>query len=249
MRLILQRSKDTFSLIWEKDSKVDPNNQDSAKNNYTIELSDLRIKIERIETTEAIFRHLYKPGDNRIAITRNFIRSYDKTKGLSNLGMLNAIETKQLPEAVYIALVDMDAFQGDCQKNPFYFEYVPMTSASLIINGKHEPFRPYNTSSNGKRRREVYEDFLNNTGRDRWCSHAVNITCKEYYEGYHILAWDRTSARDNRWNRQIMSSGYVSINLMAETPIKKNYTIIVYATYSDFLDFDNKSNVSLQLVP
>ena len=125
-----------------------------------------------------------------------------------------------------------------------------MTEASLVINGKHEPLRPLSTTTTGKRKREAYERFLNQTGRDRWTSNAVNISCEEYFtKGYYILAWDRTASRDNRWTRQIMNSGYITTNFICETNITKNLTILIYVSYSDFLELDQtNSNVTAQVV-
>ena len=105
--------------------------------------------------------------------------------------------------------------------------------------------RPLTNASNKKRKRDFYEHFLDNTGRDHFNSHCVNISQDEYFnKGYFILAWDRTASTDNRFNRHTMERGHISLNLKAESEVTDQYQVIMYCSYSDAIIIDGPNITS-----
>ena len=111
------------------------------------------------------------------------------------------------------------------------------------MNNRHEPLLPLTSTSASERKRDFYEHFLENTGRDQFNSQAVNITMTDFYErGYYILAWDRTSSCNNRFTRHTMDPGVLSINLKhGGAGLTSNMQIIMYSSYSDVLKIDGTS--------
>ena len=168
--------------------------------------------------------------------------TYSVMAGVTNLGYANFIESNQLPEQMFIMFVDKRAYDGDKMLNPFNFEKHQLLEASIITNNVHYPATPItNTSTSGKER-EFYEFFLKNTGADHFNSQAVNISYEEYNtKGYFILAFDRTASRNNRFTRHSMDHGPLSINLRHDGDTPHALQVIVYASYSDMIDFDGSS--------
>ena len=242
-----ERNKPDWSFIIPSDSMTTATDTVPAKpNRYKFELKNLRLKIKRSVTNENITKDMYAIGDgkrrssiNRLPFTRNIFRTYDKYKDSIDLSYRNFIESKQLPEQIILFFVEMEAYQGDPGKNPYNFEYVPLREASLYINNKHEPMDKLCSVAAEGKKRELYELFLDNLGRNPWASQAVNITYDEFYnKGLHMYVWDRTKSMTNRSIREKNIEGNISVMLVAEEKIKKNYTICMYCSYSDLLESD-----------
>ena len=89
----------------------------------------------------------------------------------------------------------------------------------------------------------MYASFLENTGistDDR----EFGITLDDYYGGSFLLVWDRTQDRCNRFHRHIPDSGAMSINIKSKKELTDTVRVIVYATYSKDLIFDQDNIVS-----
>ena len=89
----------------------------------------------------------------------------------------------------------------------------------------------------------MYASFLENTGistDDR----EFGITLNDYYGGSFLLVWDRTQDRCNRFHRHIPDSGAMSINIKSKKELTDTVRVIVYATYSKDLIFDQDNNVT-----
>ena len=232
----LTRNADKF-VMWNGHN----NNDD-----YEIILTDLRLTLEKVKLVDSIFNAYYnKVGGERkaeIPFTRNFIRSYTTRANQLDWSYPNFItNNRQLPETVYVVFVPLGAYEGDKHKNPFNFKQLKFQEASLIINGIHEPTTPLTNVMDRYRMKDMYDYFLNNTGRDHFNSNSVNISMEEYYEkGYFILAWDRTPSGNNRFTRSTMGYGTISLNLKLATQLEEGekYQVIVYCSYSDSIKID-----------
>ena len=215
---------------------------------YKIILTDLRLSISKVVCADRIFNHYFNAGPGKlpeIPFTRNLIRSYTTSANNTDLGQPYIIQNKQLPEAIYVVFVDQQAYDGDQTLNPFNFETLILKEVSLIVNGRHEPMSPLSNVVEEYRRRDFYEHFLENTGRDHFNSQAVNISMDDYFDnGYFILAWDRTASSDNRFQRHTMDRGWITLNLKLATAAPKKYQVIMYCSYSDAIILDGKSVTS-----
>ena len=95
------------------------------------------------------------------------------------------------------------------------------------------------STSSSNRKRDFYEHFLENTGRDHFQSQAVNISYEDFYErGFFILAWDRTPSANNRFTRHEMDHGSLSLNLKHEGVTDHTYNVLMYTSYSDAFKFN-----------
>ena len=131
-----ERNPDSFCLL-----------SDKAVGNYSIELDDLRLKVDRVIPGEGIMSYYRSSLDKniqpRLPIDRSLLKTYTVTKGTSDLSEYNIITGKHLPEQVIVAIVDEDAHRGVIGKNPFHFKNYDLSEASLVVNGMHEPQEMY----------------------------------------------------------------------------------------------------------
>ena len=229
----LQRNSDAFCLLSD-------DVMDDGTIGYKIELDDLILSLDRIipsESVEHFYHERIKHEHARTPIDRSLLKTYTVTKGRSELSEYNIISGMQLPEQVFVVIVDEDAHRGVIDKNPFNFKDYNITQASLVVNGVHEPPDKYKLDKDSGDIVDLYAQFLENSGvsiDDR----DIGIPIHDYYGGSFILAWDRTQDRCNRYHRHIMESGSMSINIKTKTPLEKTVTVIIYASYTRDLEFD-----------
>lgn len=230
IELDFERNPDSFCLL-----------SDKTVGNFTIELDDLRLKVERVIPGDSIMNYYRSSLDKRIQprlpIDRSLLKTYTVTTGTSDLSEYNIITGKHLPEQVIVAIVDEDAHRGVIGKNPFHFKNYNLSEASLVVNGVHEPQELYKLNAIAGDKVDMYANFLENTGistDDR----EFGITMEDYYGGSFMLVWDRTQDKCNRFHRHITDSGSISINLKSRAALTQTVTVIIYATYSKDLIID-----------
>ena len=227
LNIIFKRADDNF-VIMQGDA-----------NEYKVDLSNLMIKVKKYDVSEDVKKYyskMLKTKPPNIAYTKNVIRTYTKPKGDYDLSHYNLFQSSRLPERVYITMVEQDAFQGNSKKNPFNFQMFNLKEASLVVNDVSEPSIPYKFGSGGAIK-DLYFDFLENTGTSPFEMDSVWITKKEYQYGYFILAWDRSPTKNNGLYTHKMDGGTMGIRMTVSKPLANNIMVIVYASYSDNFQF------------
>ena len=227
----LQRNSDEFCLLSPKDAST-----------FAIELDDLKITLNRYEASRAIennHANSLKAGKKPVLpMDRSILKTYTKQTGTSDLSHYNIISGRQLPEQVFVAIVDENAHRGDIKKNPFNFKDFGLKEASLVVNGVHEPSELYKLDKTSGDMVDMYTSFLENTGISATEDREFGISMEDYYGGCFILAWDRTPDKCNRFHTHEMDSGSIDINLKTKIPLPNTVTVIIYATYSSTILID-----------
>jgi hypothetical protein len=226
----LQRNSDEFCLLSHK-----------AIANFKIELDDLRMSVNRIEASADVMNYYVskiKSGKMpRLSIDRSLLKTYTVTKGRSDLSEHNIISGSQLPDQIIIGIVVESAHRGDITKNPFNFQSLGITEASLVVNGVSEPPQLYKVDMDNGDKADLYASFLENIGigvDDRECG----VTYDDYYGGSFLLVWDRTQDKCNRFHRHQQDSGSIDVHIRTKAPLQETVTVVMYATYSADLILD-----------
>ena len=229
-QLTFRRNSDEFCLLSPSSTK------------YTIELEDLRITVDKLELNSNIeneFQSSLKSGKKPfLPMDRSLIKTYIKHSGTCDLSFYNIISRQQLPEQIFVAIVDEKAYRGDLKANPFNFKVFDVKEASLVVNGVHEPTDLYKLDTDSGDKVDLYTSFLENTGISTTEDRDFGVTLNDYYNGCFVLAWDRTPDKCNRFHTHEMDSGTISINLKTKTPIENTVTVLIYATYSSYIQID-----------
>lgn len=231
--LELQRNSDEFCLLSHK-----------SIDNFKIELDDMRLRINRIESSPRIMNYYENKLKNgkvpRLSIDRSLLKTYTVSSGRLDLSEHNVISGRQLPDQIIIGIVGESAHRGVINKNPFNFQNFGITEACLIVNGIREPPEIYKVDKDIGDQADLYASFLENVGvgtDDRECG----ITYDDYYGGSFLLVWDRTQDKCNRFHRHPPDSGSIDVHIKTKTALTETVTVVIYATYSAdlLLDKDN----------
>ena len=227
----LQRNPDEFCLL-----------SPGSINDYIIELDELKITVNKYDVSHAIgnmYVSSLKGGKKPLLpMDRSLLKTYTKQTGTSDLSHYNIISGRQLPEQILVAIVDENAHRGDIKRNPFNFKDFDVKEASLVVNGVHEPSELYKLDKSRGDKIDLYNSFLENTGVSANEDREFGISLEDYYNGCFILAWDRTPDKCNRYHTHEMDSGSIDINLKTKSPLPNTVTVIIYATYSSYMQID-----------
>ena len=226
----IRKSSDDF-LIWK---------EESDKNEYKIVLEDLHLKVMLLEVFPQILKNHQKlqkdGGAIRIKYTQNVLKTFAVPKGSVELKQHNLFFGNRLPDRVYITFVEQEAYNGDSKKNPFYFETVGMKEAALIVNGVSEPSPPY-TFDEGVDEKDLYFNFLENTGTSAFEMDSVNVSLDEFKDGYFILPFDRSPTKDNGLYTHKSEGGSLTVKVNSKKALDKNYMVMVFGSYDSSLIF------------
>ena len=230
LSITLRKSSSDF-LIWKKDSDV---------NDYKFVLEDLHLKVKLLEVNPSVLKNhekMHKESASiKIKYTQNVLKTFAVPTGSVELNQHNLFFGNRLPDRVYLAFVEQDAYNGDDELNPFNFETASMREASLIVNGVPEPSPPY-TFEPGVDERELYFNFLENTGTSINEMDSVNVSFDEFKKGYFILPFDRSPTKDNGLYMHKMDGGSLSVKVKAKKALTKNFMVLVYGSYDSSLIF------------
>ena len=80
-------------------------------------------------------------------------------------------------------------------------------------------------------------NFLESTGTGCLEMDSVQISQKEYFSGYHIIAFDLSPLKDNRLYLHPPQQGTMSLRIRTSSPLEKNITVFCIASYSKQLQF------------
>ena len=228
----LRRTNDDF-VFWNSDT-IDP------KYKFKIVLEDVHLKVKIMELHDSIlqnhFNQVKASGGLNIKYTKNIMKTFTVPAGSVELKQHNLFFGNNLPNRVYLAFVEQDAFNGSIGKNPFYFEQANMREACLVVNSLNEPSPPYRFTP-GSHEKELYFALLDNTGTASFENEGINVSFDEFLNGYFILAFDRSPLRDNGLYNHKPDVGQITVNVKCQSPVSKNFMVICYASYDEKLVF------------
>ena len=97
----------------------------NGKYKFKIVLEDLHLKFKVLEVQDSILHHhiaqYRKKQKLKIKYTRNVLKTFTVPKGSIELKQHNLFFGDTLPNRVYLAFVEQEAFNNGVTKNPFYF--------------------------------------------------------------------------------------------------------------------------------
>ena len=238
--ITLRRSEDDF-VLWVAESE--------KEKKIRIVLEDIHLKVKLLEVNDVVLTNHYKLCEKNplhIKYTKNVLKTFTSPKGSFDMSHHNLFYGNNLPNRLYIMFVEQEAFNGNITKNPFNFETANVRECSLLVNSIHEPSPPYVYEKN-KTEKALYFSFLENTGKSAFELDSVDVSFSDFTNGYFILAFDRSPAKDNGLLNYYPESGQIAVNVKCNQAIEKNYMVVVFASYSEKLIFVEDKVVSYPL--
>ena len=148
-----------------------------------------------------------------------------------------------LPKALYITLVDNEAFNGDFKKNPFNFQHFNLNKLALYADGDYVVYKPFEPNfSNDDYIREYCSTFisLNMFNTDD----SNGITFNQYKGGYFYILYDMTPDSNlGSGNVNLTKPGNLRLELSFATALPTTVNVLLYAIYDSKIEITQLRDV------
>jgi len=152
----------------------------------------------------------------------------NETYVLSNSG--------QLPTQAIIVFVDNEAFIGNAEKKPFYFEHKNISSLQVVMNEQKIPSDAYKPDFPHKQYARVYDALYRDIGHMNQSGENCGITYQDFIGGYAVFPFDLTPDRSNNLCRtNILKTGQLREEITFEEGLAEATSLVNYLVYDNNL--------------
>lgn len=152
----------------------------------------------------------------------------NETYVLSNSG--------QLPTQAIITFVDNEAFIGNAEKNPFYFEHKNISSLQLVMNEQKVPSDAYRPDFQNGQYARMYDALYRDIGQLTEHGENCGITYEDFVGGYAIFPFDLTPDRSNNICRtNVLKTGQLREEITFEKGLPETTSLVNYLVYDNTL--------------
>ena len=151
-------------------------------------------------------------------------------QGISSFNWENA-RVGQLPNRVFMAMVDNDAYTGSIAKSPFNSKHFNTSQVSIYLNGEM-PGPPLKLNFTDNQRIDGYRSLFATAGRIDM-DNGLDITRVDYKSGYYIFGFDTSPTLCHRQPQEQKRNGTLRVNVGFRTPLSNSINVIMY------MEFDN----------
>jgi hypothetical protein len=227
LKLVMHRNKDAFVLMAA-----------GANPRFRIVINSAVFLVRKVQLTPHKFLEIQRTLEKTpvvYPINRAIVKTHSIASGLTSLNWDNVI-LGQLPNRLYLAMVDNDSFTGSFKKNPFNFKHFDVTNINVYVNGK-------NVSQNMKFNFEQgeyiegYRSLFSGAGKINR-DEGIYITRKEYPNGYSLFGFDISPALCIGGHHEPTKEGSLRITLEFAAGLPNTITVLLYA------EFDNTIKVN-----
>ena len=127
LKIVLHRQRDSFVLM-----------ADDASRYCRVRIIEAQLCVRYVKLSGEKYRNIQQSLPATPAcypIKRAVIKMHSVAQGISSLNWENA-HVGQLPNRVFIAMVDNDAYMGSIAKNPFNFKHFNEFQEGIYLNGE-----------------------------------------------------------------------------------------------------------------
>ena len=154
---------------------------------------------------------------------------------VTNFEFGNCFPSAQLPDQVFMFLVDSDAKNGALNKDPFYFEHCDMNYIVLQFNGNNIPAMPYTPDFANKLIARELRGLYDNVNV-LYRNESLVINRERFLKGFTLMAWDLNPdlCGGGHWNHKPLQ-GSISVKINFKAARDYNITCCLMGIYRDKL--------------
>lgn len=236
LRLKLNRTKDSFSLITTKN------------NDYKVQIIDAGLRVRKVKLNPSILIAHSKTLEKcsaKYPITRVDVKISTLAAGLRSYTIDNLING-QLPKRVILCLVDNKSANGDYKSNPFNFHHFNLNYLCLYVDGHQVPSKILQPDYSNSLFSEAYNTLFTGTGV-HFSNHTHTLTRADFIGGYALYCYDLTQDLSahlpSHWN--LVRHGSIRVDLGFSGALEAPVNLIMYGEFENVIEIDKRRNVSL----
>ena len=193
---------------------------------------------------EILIRHSQLLADNKSALyayPRCCMRSQVIPKG-SNQFDISQVLSDRVPSLLVLGFVDSLGFSGSLDKNPFNYEHMSCSYASLTINSRIIPARPYAPSFETKDFAEEYAALQSLTG-----GKGNALSMSDFEKGSSLFVFNvqhHLNLEDGVY--PIIHKGNTRLEVRFKTNLRSSIVALMYMVTPGFYSISEARNVTVQ---
>lgn len=233
LKITCHKNKTPFVLL---------SNEDNAA--YKLIISEAILTIRKVHLTPHKFIEIQKRLESVPAlypINRIDVKTHSVAAGLSSLIWDNVYQG-QLPNRIFVGMVDNNSFTGTYKKNPFNFKHYNVNKAGCFVNGESLPGRPLKLNFKQDHYLEGYKSLFDASGklnRDE----GIDITRLDYKSGYTLFGFDISPSTCNGGHQEPVKRGTLRLELEFQKALESTITVLLYADFDNTISIDKFRNV------
>ena len=233
LKVTLHRNKSAFMLLTGVDNPA-----------FKIAFTEAVLSIRKVQLTQHKFIEIQKSLESvpaLLPINRVEVKTHSVAAGLSSLNWDNVYQG-QLPNRIFIGMLDNDAFVGTYKKNPFNFKHFNISKIACIVNGESLPSHPLRLNFDEENFLDGYRSLFQATGklnRDE----GIDIKRKEYKSGYTLFGFDISPSSCNSTHQEPIKRGTLRLELEFQRALPNTISVLIYADFDNTISIDKFRNV------
>ena len=158
------------------------------------------------------------------------MKTHSIAQGISSLNWENA-HVGQLPNRVFMAMVDSDACTGSIAKNPFNFKHFNTSQMGIYLNGEM-PGLPLELNFTDNQYIDGYRSLFTTAGRIDM-ENGLDIMRVDYKSGYCIFGFDTSPTLCHGEPQERKINGTLRANIKFSTPLPNSIIVIMYMEFNN----------------
>ena len=241
MKVILQRNKDDYTIMADKEFAKDKS--------FQLELHNLVLHYRKITLNQSkheSIQRIFSSGKRAIyPLTRTQFKTHALPQGQTDVKIYNLFPGPIQPKSIYVAFLDTAAFTGTPTSNPYELKHYGINSIQMTTNGRQMPIRPLKLNLENDNFMRAYRWLFDNCG----VQHANTgnlVTPARYKNGFTVFAFDNSPDKCGMFHRHIAQNGSVDFDLTFKTAIPAGAMAVFHATYDDTFEINSDGIAYMQ---
>lgn len=234
MRLKFHLNKDAFHLMSE----------DFSVKTHIVDASLFVRKVRIKPALHLAYNKALERTNLKYPLTRVEIKNITIPAGVLSRTIDN-IYLGTLPKRVVVAFVSNAAFNGNFEKNPFFFDHHNLNFFQLYVDAQQIPAKALQPDFKNNLFISAYKTLYEGTGINSQ-DIGMEISREDYPHGNFLMVFDLTpdqSASSDHWN--IQRNGSFRIEIRFSETLTTPIDMILYSENDNLMEIDRNRNVIL----
>ena len=233
LKIVLQRQRGKFVLMAE-----------DASRDCRVGIIEAQLCVRNVILSDEKYRKIQQSLPTTPAcypIKCMVMKTHSVAQGTSSLNWKNA-HVGQLPNRVFMAMVDIDAYTGSIAKNPFNFKHFSASQVAIYLN-KEMPAPPFKLNFVDNQYIDGYRSLFATAGQIDM-DKGLDITKAGYKSGYCVFGFDTSPFLCHGEPQEHKRNGTLRENIEFIAPLPNCINMIMYIKFNDSIFLDKAKQIT-----
>lgn len=244
-------ANDRFCLMYTKGTKE-----------YKVKIVDAALYVTYVKLNDSLYKSLQDNLEEEAALypyVRSDLKNFTIAQGAGDWSMDNIFHDN-IPDELYIAMVDSDAYNGNPEKNPLNFKNMRVCDLTFEISGVCQESHKFNPSFEYETEDKTTHAKTSHGHDDYFNSYISlfeslipnqkskpNITNLDFKYGYCIHKFTITKNLLLENSNSPMRKGQTRLSLKFKTTLENPITVLVYGRFNSILRVNENKTINLEI--